>query len=185
MPSVAKTSHRQIVTAARRLIARHGLAELSMQAVASAVGVQAPSLYKHVPDRATLVREVVRSVMAEMQAQLTAAAVTGDPLADLRAMAHAQRAYAQRSPRLYALVFADAGAGAEIEPAEYAQVVSLLLERLRQIGDPKRALSGARLLVAYLHGFVSMEAAGAFHLSGDLDRDFAFGVDRLLEALRR
>jgi hypothetical protein len=39
------------------------------------------------------------------------------------------------------------------------------------------------MVVAWAHGFVSMELAGAFRLGGDVDDAFAFGVDRLASAL--
>ena len=47
----------------------------------------------------------------------------------------------------------------------------------------EHALEGARLVVAWAHGFVSMELAGAFRLGGDVDEAFAFGVERLAVAL--
>ena len=34
--------------------------------------------------------------------------------------------------------------------------------------------------MAWAHGFVSMELAGAFRLGGDLDKAYAFGVDAIL-----
>ncbi len=43
-----------------------------------------------------------------------------------------------------------------------------------------RLLVAARTITAFLHGYVSMEAAGAFRLGGDLDRDFAQALDAVL-----
>jgi hypothetical protein len=39
------------------------------------------------------------------------------------------------------------------------------------------------MVVAWAHGFISMELAGAFRLGGDLDRAYAFGIERLGTAL--
>ena len=183
MPAVPKTSERQIVGAARKLISRDGLDALSMQAVAAVVGVKAPSLYKHVADRKALVRAVVADVAAEMQRALEAAATTGAAASDLRAMAHAYRAYAQKLPRLYALLFASEGTDAQLPTKAYAPFVQVLLERTSALTGPRDALNGGRLLVAFSHGFVSMESAGAFHLSGDLDEAYSYGVDRAIGAL--
>ena len=50
---------------------------------------------------------------------------------------------------------------------------------IRLVGEGS-GLEGARTLVAWAHGFVSMELAGAFRLGGDLDKAYAFGVDAIL-----
>ena len=42
------------------------------------------------------------------------------------------------------------------------------------------ALEGARTIVAWAHGFVSMELAGAFRLGGDLEGAYLFGIDSIL-----
>lgn len=51
------------------------------------------------------------------------------------------------------------------------------------MGGPEHALERARLFVAWAHGFVSMELAGAFRLGGDVDAAFEYGIDRLADAL--
>ncbi len=35
-------------------------------------------------------------------------------------------------------------------------------------------------MVAWAHGFVSMELAGGFRLGGDLDAAYAFGIEAIL-----
>jgi AcrR family transcriptional regulator len=180
MPAAAKTSERQIVHAARRLLERTG--ELSFARVAAAVGVQAPSLYKRFPDRASLLRAVAREVMSELTQIQERAAVTRSVAGDLRAIALAHRKFAHRTPHLYSLIFG-AQSEAELPPADYQAAVAILVKRVGQLAGAKRALNGARLLVSFTHGFVSMELAGAFHLGGNLDSAFRFGIDRLLKSL--
>jgi hypothetical protein len=51
------------------------------------------------------------------------------------------------------------------------------------LAGPEHSLEAARTIVAWAHGFVSMELAGAFRLGGDVDRAYAFGVERLAAAL--
>ena len=46
------------------------------------------------------------------------------------------------------------------------------------------ALEGARTFVAWAHGFVTMELAGAFRLGGDLDVAYAFGIESILAGVR-
>ena len=48
-------------------------------------------------------------------------------------------------------------------------------------GDPP--LEAARLFVAFAHGFVSMELAGAFRLGGDVDRAWRTGVATIVDAV--
>jgi hypothetical protein len=40
------------------------------------------------------------------------------------------------------------------------------------------------MIVAWAHGFITMELAGAFRLGGDVDQAWDFGLDRILTAVR-
>jgi hypothetical protein len=64
-----------------------------------------------------------------------------------------------------------------------ATAVAPLLTLAERLVGPDRALDAARLLTAFVHGFVSMELAGAFRLGGDIDEAFRYGVDVLVDAL--
>jgi hypothetical protein len=64
-----------------------------------------------------------------------------------------------------------------------AAAAAPVLARLSALVGDKHALDAARMLTAFLHGFVSMELAGAFKLGGDVDRAFAYGLGKLLAAL--
>jgi len=161
MPARAKVSDAEVVAAARRLIARHGAGALSMQAVGDEVGVRAPSLYKRFADRAALLTAVERQLFAELGARLEDAAGVAPPPEALRAIALAYRAFACAHPRGYELMFAaDAERGPEAE-----------------------AVRRAAALPVIVHGFVSMELAGAFRLGGGVDTAFALGLDMLLGAI--
>jgi len=183
VPALPKTSDAEVVRAARRLIERDGEAALSMQAVAAAVGVRAPSLYKRFATRDALLEAVAAQALDELRAALTAAARTRSPALDLAAMARAYRAFARRSPRLYALVFTGQPPDAAEAQRVRAAAANPVLARLTALVDEERVLPAARLLTAFLHGFVSMELAGAFRLGGSVDDAFTFGVDTLLAAL--
>lgn len=182
MPSVPKTSQEAVVAAARDLIDVGGLESLSVQAVAQAVGVQAPSLYKRFADRAALIRAVTMDLVAEIAGQFDAVATTGSPVSDLRAIAHAHRQFGQHSPHLYQLLFRPDPHG-EVPPDAFAPLIAVMMDRIETVVGKRDALPAARLLVSFTHGFVSMEQAGAFRLGGDLDLAFRYGLDRVLPSV--
>jgi AcrR family transcriptional regulator len=182
VPAPAKVSEAEIVAAARAIVERDGVAALSMQAVADAVGVRAPSLYKRFADRAALLGVVQRELFAELGQRLEVAAARPGPPQALEAMAHDYRAFARARPHLYALMFgADVphdAAGDEARRLAAQPIVSRLADWVGR----ERALPTARVLTAFVHGFVSMELGGAFRLGGNVDAAFALGLELLLSS---
>ena len=183
MPAPARTSTSEIVSAGRAILERDGLSGLTMQAVAGAVGVRAPSLYKRVRDRSALIRLLADDVAAELAERLDAAATTGDPDRDLRAVLGTFRTFAHTNQAAYPLLFDPRPGGTSPEVRDRSSAVVLrVAEGLTGETD---ALAGARMIVAWAHGFVTMELADAFQLGGDVDAAWAYGVDGLGRALRR
>ena len=183
-PAPSRTSVDAIVAAARRILETDGLAAVTMRSVAQAVGVQGPSLYKRVPDRAALVRAVADGVVADLAVTLALATETSDPRTDLRSVAAAYRDFVHRNPNGYRLLFADLPAGAAPDPAALASLADPLVRAMAALSGEPAALEGARTFVAWAHGFVTMELAGAFRLGGDLDAAYAFGIESILAGVR-
>jgi hypothetical protein len=104
-----------------------------------------------------------------------------DPAADLRAVADAFRRFARRNPAAYPLLFDPRQGGmsddARDRSSEAVRRVSAAL------AGEEHALAGARMVVAWAHGFVSMELAGAFRLGGDVDDAWDFALRGLVAAL--
>lgn len=184
-PAHAKTTDDAILRAAVRLVEEGGVEALTMQAVAAAVGIRAPSMYKRVRDRAALVRAVQESTTSELAADLRRVSRGEDPRADIVAMADAYRSFARRHPGTYGLLFAALPDEMRISAASNEAAVEPLLSALASLldGDPAGTLAAARLLVAFVHGFVSMELAGAFRLGGDVDAAWRSGVTTIVDAL--
>jgi AcrR family transcriptional regulator len=183
MPAHSHTSSEAIVAAGRSLLEERGLDALTMQGVAAAVGVRAPSLYKHVRSRSELVQLLLENVADELTAALDAAAVTGDPAADLRAMAATYRGYAHAYPVAYTLLH-----GPQLAPGQAGQAVSspaTLLRVAAELAGPQHALPAAHTVAAWAHGFITMELAGAFCLGDDVEQAWDFGLDQILAAVRR
>lgn len=183
MPTPARTSIAGIVAAGRSIVEAEGVDGLTMQQVAAAVGVRAPSLYKRVLDRGDLVRLIGNDIALELGVTLDAAATSGEPRADLRAIADAFRAFALAHPEAYGLLFARLPEQARVDPELNARASEALLRTAGELAGQGEALEAARTVVAWATGFVSMELAGAFRLGGDVDAAFAYGIDRLTKAI--
>lgn len=184
-PTPARTSHAQIVAAARTLLEAEGLEAVTMATVAARVGVRPPSLYKHVRDRGALLEAVAADAAGELGRVLTEA-VDGraDPEARVAALAHAYRAFAHRAPRAASILFTDLGPGTGAPPDVAAEAARPVVQAAADLVGPVDALSGARVLTSFVYGFTSMEAAGAFRLGGSVDDAFRLGVDTLVAGLR-
>ena len=166
MPTPDRTSLDEIVAAARELLESN---ELTMQAVADRVGVQAPSLYKRVRSRDELVRLVAEATLTELSL------IEGD----IYAVASAFRAFAHQRPAAFRLVMSQSGASLDLVVASSAPI-------LRAAGElaPRHPLEAARTFTAWANGFIGMELAGAFTLGGSVDDAWRYGLDRLVAAIK-
>ena len=117
-------------------------------------------------------------------ATMGAAVGDRDPAQDLRAIAHAFRAFALAHPNAYALLFARLPDDARIDPERNARAAETLLRTTGRLAGSDDALEAARTVTAWAHGFLMMELGGAFRLGGDVDRAFDYGIDHLTGALR-
>ena len=185
MPTPARTSLDSIVAAARGILEADGLEALTMQRVAEVVGVRPPSLYKRVKSRDELVRLVNEDVASELADRVDRAAGSGDPRRDLRALAYAFREFGHANPGAYAAIFSRLPEASRPDLATLAPANDAVVATAASLAGTEYALDSARLVVAWAHGFVSMELAGAFRLGGDVDAAFDFGIDRLTDALAR
>jgi AcrR family transcriptional regulator len=183
MPAPAQTSIEAIVAAARRLLEERGLDALTMRDVADAVGVRAPSLYKRVRDRTDLLRLILEDVTDDLVEVIDAAAGSGDPTADLRAMSAAYRAFAHANPVAWALLNAPQPIPGATERSVRSSAT--LLRTVAQLSGDRDALPAARTLVPWVQGFITMELAGAFRLGSDINEAWAFALDHILKAITR
>ncbi len=183
MPTPPKTTDAAIVAAARKLVEAHGRNGFSMSDVAAAVGVRAPSLYARFDDRAALLAAVEVEVWRELERAIGSAARSPDPVRTLTAQARAYRAFAKAHPRAYRMILdAEAEQTEEGQRARAAAVAPTLPHFAALVGE-HGALGAARVLTPFLHGFVSMELAGAFRLGPGIGAAFERGVSTILAGL--
>lgn len=168
MPTPERTSVDEIVAAGREILEATGPAGLTMQAVATRVGVRAPSLYKRIRDRDALLAAVATASIEALTERLDAA---GD---DLTALAHAYRGFAHAHPEGFRLMFTAAAPHDALDRS----AAPLIRAASALVGEDD-ALDAARLFTAWATGFLQMELSGAFRLGGDVDRAFEYGLRRL------
>jgi AcrR family transcriptional regulator len=188
MPTPERTNLPRIVEAAQAVLEESGPDGLTMAAVAARVGVRAPSLYKRVGGRAELLGLVADATVADLGERIAAAmgeAHDGGntPRAALARMVRAYRRFATERPGAYELVFSQASAEARARPESLTRAVAPALAATERLVGPDHALDAARLLTAWVHGFVSMELSGSFRLAGGVDRAFEYGVAALVDTL--
>lgn len=156
-----------------------------MQDVAEAVGIRAPSLYGRFKDRASLLGAIELQVCAELARKLGQLISEGDPEATLKAQAQALRRFAKRNPNSYSLLFDRGSVHTEEGTSARAAAVAPLLPPLAALAGKDHAFAAARVLVPFVHGFISMELADQFRLGGGLDAAFENGVTVVLRGIRR
>ena len=150
---------------AEGLLEREGPEALTMRRLGAEVGMQAPSLYKHVRGKADIEAGLQERALVSMADTL------GDADADgLPALAAAYRSWALAHPQLYALATQRPldrdSVPAAVEAAAAAPIVRVAG------GDEHRA----RALWALAHGLVVLEIAGRFPPGADLDATWAAAV---------
>jgi AcrR family transcriptional regulator len=153
-----------ILDAARELLARDGVEALTVGRLAQALGIKAPSLYKHFKSKRALESELIADGLAAH-----AAAVDG---ADLASIARSYRAFALANPQLYRLMTERPLPREDLPEGLEARAAAPLLKAL---GDPDLA----RGAWAFAHGMVQLELAGRFPPGADLDAAWR----RVIEAL--
>lgn len=181
MPTPAKTSAAELAAIAYRLVEAGGPAALTMGAVAAAAGVKPPSLYKHFADRAALLKAVELAVLRDLEATLRRSIKGATPRARLTSLAMAYRRFALDRPQRYGLIYSG-NAATDPEIVAACQVSAQpLFDELQAAGvAPARMLPLSRTLVAFLHGFVSMQIANAFQLGGNVEAAFVAGIETIL-----
>ncbi|CAA9530676.1 MAG: hypothetical protein AVDCRST_MAG67-4127 [uncultured Solirubrobacteraceae bacterium] len=170
-PDVPSPRVRQIVAAARELVEEEGLDALSMRHLADRLGIRAPSIYKHLPDKRALEHALISATFEE-QAALFEAALAGsaDPLG---ALATAYRDFARRHPHLYRLMTQRSLDRDRLNPGIEERAAQPMVQAL----DGDRDL--ARAVWAFAHGMTILELDNRFPADADLDAAWQRGLDAL------
>lgn len=167
---------RQLVEVARGILESEGPDGLTMRSLAGRLGMQAPSLYKHVADKddltALLIADAFRDWGRAMREDLAALPARATRKRRLRELATSYRAWAIEHPHLYRLV-----TGGELRR-------ELLPDGLEAwAAEPVVAAAGdehrARATWAFAHGMTILELDRRFPPGADLDAAWEAGIEAL------
>ncbi|MFG2407043.1 TetR/AcrR family transcriptional regulator [Streptomyces brevispora] len=154
---------RQILAAARDLLEAEGPDAVTMRRLAGCVGITAPSLYKHFPDKSSVVDALADAMLRET-AEVLEAAESAAP-GSFPALATAYRTHALAHPHLYRLT-----TGRPLPRDLEERAAAPLLRALA--GDEARA----RAAWAFAHGMVVMELNGRLPADTDVSAAWAAGI---------
>jgi AcrR family transcriptional regulator len=153
----------EVVARARALLEAEGPDALTMRRLAGELGIRAPSLYKHLPDKAALEAALVEEAMVEMGTALHRAVGAGGGDGAVHRLLQAYRGLGVARPHLYRLATARRLANGALPPGleDWAGAPFFLAA-----GDPHRA----QALWSLAHGMVILEIDGRYPPGSDLDR---------------
>jgi AcrR family transcriptional regulator len=162
---------REIITAARELLEQEGRDGLSMRRIADRLGIRAPSLYEHIPNKESLEAALISEGFAEW-AQFAEDAIrnAADPLSTL---GRAYRDYATSHPHLYRLMTEGSLPRDKLSPGIEERAALPLVDAVG--GNPDLA----RAVWAFAHGMLILELDDRFPPHADLDAAWRVGLAAL------
>ena len=179
--------------AAVEVLAREGPGGLTTRGVAGAAETSTPAVYELFGDKAGLVREVFFEGFRVLRRQLAATPETDDPVADLRAIAVAYRAFINESPELSRVMFSRPFSDFDPGPSELeasGSVRILIVSRVQRCIDAGDiggdATDVAHGLVALIQGLAEAETSRRLGTSRkSVNRRWELAIDAMLAGLRR
>lgn len=142
----------RILQAAVELVDEHGVDALSMRRLGSVLGVEAMSIYNHIPNKAELLNLIVNRVLSEIELPPP----EDDWSERLKKMTRSYRAMALRHPRIVPLI-----AMRPFGDLPTLPLVEVVFETLDKAGVPKEdAIGVLRAISSYAVGFTLSEVSG-------------------------
>ena len=167
----------EILKTAIRIMESSDAEGISLRAVAAALGVKVPSLYRYFPDKNALELAVAEEALRAMLAALQSAAATADPEAGFRETAQVYLRFARERFPLYVFLVQHRTPG--VYGSELGKAVwNLLLGAAGAVSGKPDDTAAAVATWSFLHGYAMLEHSGAFGASGPNG-----GLERGIEAL--
>lgn len=178
--------------AAVEVLAREGPGGFTTRGIAGAAETSTPAVYELFGDKAGLVREVFFEGFRVLRGQLEATPETDDPVADLRALGVAYRAFINENPQLARVMFSQPFGDVDPGPSELetgGSVRTLIVSRVQRCIDAGEiggdATDVAHGLVALIQGLAEAEISRRLGTSRkSVDRRWELAIDAMLAGLR-
>ena len=167
---------REIVAAARELLEDGGLEALTMRSLAQRLGIQAPSIYKHLPDKDALEAALISAGFEQQAAALDAAVEDTKTDDRIGALAGVYRTFAHDHPHLYRLMTERALNHELLAPGSEQRAAEAVYEVAGGNVDLARAIW------AFMHGMTVLELNHRFSPGADLDAAWEQGINALRAA---
>lgn len=183
MPYPAQVNRDAIVQKAREMIEAAGVANLSLSGLAAALGIKAPSLYRHVGNKANLLRAVNLLTTQKLFVAMHEAEETAvhTPTTQLQAILHAFRRFAHENPNSYQLMMTNQEDALRPDENMLVQMVLPIQSIMSEISGEENSLAALRGALALAHGFAMLELNRQLRRGGDLDAAFTQSVQAYLD----
>ena len=185
MPGKTRTvTNEAVLAAAVGITERQGLSNLSIQQLAAELGVKPPSLYNHIKGIDEVKANIAKFAINEMDKVMRDAAIGYAREEALLRVACAARDFAINRMELYNAM----NLYSAVAPNEYRKTMGLHMNILHQILDTYRLNDEVRIPFIHafrsgLHGFVSLEAVGAFGDNTEINESFKKMIIHLIKML--
>lgn len=182
----AGLSQGSVVEEAAKLVDEEGIEQLSLGRLAERLGVRTPSLYNHISGLPGLKHDLALFCAHDLL-KLVQRTTIGKSRADaIIAFADTYRGYARQYPGRYALTLQAPDPDEQDLLAVAQQLVYVAQAVLApyQLGQ-EEAVHAIRCLRSIVHGFISLEVAGGFKMSVDLDTSFHWLIHVFISGLEQ
>lgn len=175
-------SSADILKAAVGMVERDGPDGLSLRALASTLGVKAPSLYRYFPQKDALEKAVAEEAWNVMLSELRVVSAATDPASKFRETAEAYLRFARQRFPLYQFLLQHGTSKAYGSKASKA-VWNLLIDAVSGVSEQPDDTAGAVAVWSFIHGFATLQHAGAFGASGPKG-GWELGLEAFLSGFR-
>lgn len=187
MPRRAKIDKNKIITAAATLVNNEGSAALSLNRLASDLGIKPPSLYNHIDNLHHLLIELSILNTRKMSEYMTEAVIGKSGDEAIKSLAYSYRNYIRENAGLYLLTL-KASNNQQMDSPELKKTESHVLSIVQAVIAPyelseEDALHAIRSFRSMVHGFTTIEIAGGFGLSLNCDESFDRLIDMLIQGI--